>query len=77
MNLIGLKVVHKIFKDGIITNVQNNKITVIFDDENLEKIFYYPNCFKNHLTIFDSVVLDEIKKDIIMIDETENEKERN
>lgn len=74
MNLIGLKVVHKIFKDGIITNVQNNKITVIFDDENLEKIFYYPNCFKNHLTIFDSVVLDEIKKDIIMIDETENKK---
>lgn len=64
MNLIGLKVVHKIYKEGIITNIQNNKITVAFYDGNSEKIFYYPNCFKNHLTIFDSVVLDEIKKDI-------------
>lgn len=54
MNLIGKKVFHKMFKDGVITQISDNSVYVKFSYLPTEKKFIYPDCFANFLKLIDS-----------------------
>lgn len=48
MDLMNVKVRHKVFGDGIIVAKKNSYITVRFSND--EKKFEYPNAFDGYLT---------------------------
>lgn len=54
MDLIGKKVFHKMFKDGVITQISDNSVYVKFSYLPTEKKFIYPDCFANFLKLIDS-----------------------
>lgn len=57
-----VKVVHKAFGAGVITERVGNYITVKF--ESATKKFVYPDVFEKFLTLSDGTVPDEIKSDL-------------
>lgn len=74
MNLINMKVSHKIFGDGIIIAKENSYITVKFC--NNEKKFIYPNAFDGYLTTEDTDLNNKIKEEIEVIKRLEEEKKQ-
>ena len=74
MNLINMKVSHKIFGDGIIIAKENSYITVKFC--NNEKKFIYPNAFDGYLTTEDTDLNNKIKEEIEAIKRLEEEKKQ-
>lgn len=55
----GQKVLHKVFGEGIITNVEGNHITVSFPVG--EKKFIYPDAFRDYLSAKDFGVMADIE----------------
>lgn len=60
MNLINIKVSHKAFGEGIITDNSNNYILVKFKDD--EKRFVYPDAFDGYLVAKDNNINENIKQ---------------
>ncbi len=71
---------HDMFGLGIITEVQNHRITVMFEDEIARKIFLYPEAFEEYLIAanpeIESYILEElhIKKEQIQLEHKEKER---
>ncbi len=74
MDLINMKVSHKIFGDGIIIAKKNSYITVKFCND--EKKFIYPNAFDGYLTTEDTDINNKIKGEIEAIKRLEDEKKQ-
>ncbi|KOR24712.1 hypothetical protein [Clostridium sp. L74] len=72
---------HDIFGLGIITEIQDHRITVKFEDEIETKIFLYPEAFEKYLIAanpeIESHALDElrIKKEQMQLESEEKERE--
>lgn len=62
IELLNLKVKHKVYGTGIITDASENYITVKFDSKNTK--FLYPDSFEKFLTAADpftqATIVDEI-----------------
>jgi hypothetical protein len=54
MDLMGKKVKHNKFGEGIITEQQDTYVSVQFTTEKEPKKFVYPSCFKTFLTLLDA-----------------------
>lgn len=63
MELIGQKVTHKTYKNGIIKDFRGNIIVVKFDGNDKEMKFLYPDCFKTFLTMENSSAHEKVKVD--------------
>lgn len=74
MNLINMKVSHKIFGDGIIITREDSYITVKFSND--EKKFIYPNAFDGYLTTVDRDLNNKIKEEIEVIKKLEDAKKQ-
>lgn len=74
MNLINMKVSHKIFGDGIIIAREDSYITVKFSND--EKKFIYPNAFDGYLTTVDRDLNNKIKEEIEAIKRLEDAKKQ-
>lgn len=72
MDLINIKVRHKVFGEGIIVANKNSYITVRFQDD--EKKFIYPNAFDGYLTAENSNIAESIKQEIESMKNLEKEK---
>jgi hypothetical protein len=64
MNLINKKVEHITFGSGVITEVNDNKIWVQFEDNIGTKIFLYPDAFDRFLKAVNTKVEDNIMMDL-------------
>ncbi len=73
MDLINMKVSHKIFGDGIIIDKVDSYITVKFSND--ERKFGYPNAFDGYLSTEDTEFNDKVKEEIEAIKRLEEEKE--
>ena len=62
MNFENLKVIHKAFGKGVVSNAEGKYITVKFDS--VTKIFVYPDIFEKFLTLEDGSVSEEILSDL-------------
>ena len=60
MNLIGTKVIHKSFGGGIISEIDDEKIYICFEDET--KKFVFPDCFYHFLAAVDESETAYIKQ---------------
>ena len=60
MNLIGVEVNHKVFGAGVIANVDevNGRMDVQFKDGT--KIFAFPQCFKQFISVSDETLKAEL-----------------
>lgn len=74
MDLINMKVSHKVFGDGIIIAKDSLYITVKFCND--EKKFIYPNVFDGYLTIEDRDLNNKIKQEIETIKRLEDDKKQ-
>lgn len=74
MNLINMKVKHKVFGEGTIINKENSYITIKFSNE--EKKFIYPNAFDGYLTADNIDINNKIKDEIEIIKRQEEEKKK-
>lgn len=74
MDLMNIKVRHKVFGDGITVAKENSYITVKFCNE--EKKFIYPNAFDGYLTAEDIDIANNIKQAIDTIKKLEQEKKK-
>jgi hypothetical protein len=72
MDLINMKVSHKIFGDGIIIKNDDSYITVKFSEG--EKKFGYPNAFDGYLSTEDTEFNNKVKEEIEAIIRLEEEK---
>lgn len=72
MDLVNIKVRHKVFGEGIIIAKENSYITVKFQND--EKKFIYPNVFDGYLITESSDIAESIKREIESIKKLENEK---
>ena len=72
MDLVGRKVEHPTYKEGVITKQSSSMIWVQFPGE--EKRFPYPAGFKEHLKVLEMDVAAEIKKEIKKHDEEQAHK---
>ena len=54
MDLIGKKVKHNKFGEGLITEHDASSISVKFMSESASKKFLYPSCFKTYLKLLDA-----------------------
>lgn len=54
MNLIGKKVKHNKFGNGIITDQDDSYVSVIFAKDKTPRKFQYPSCFKSFLKLLDA-----------------------
>ncbi|MBD7914790.1 hypothetical protein H9660_06490 [Clostridium sp. Sa3CUN1] len=71
MNLINIKVDHKVFGEGVIIENENSYVTVKFKND--EKKFMYPSSFDGYLTV-QSIKADEsIKEEIRAIKKLEKD----
>ena len=77
MELIGQKVMHKTYKNGIIKDFYGNIIIVKFEKIEKEMKFLYPDCFKTFLTMENSSALKKIKEDSAEKTEQERIKKEN
>ena len=71
MNLINMKVSHKIFGDGIIIAREDSYITVKFSND--EKKFIYPNAFDGYLSTENTEFNNKVKEDIEAVKRLEEE----
>lgn len=62
MVLVGQKVIHKTFGEGIVINQEDNYLTIDFIQGN--KKFVYPDSFKSFITAVDSLVNAAINQEI-------------
>ena len=74
MDLMNLKVSHKIFGDGIIIDNDSLYITVKFSEG--EKKFGYPNAFDGYLSTEDTEFNNKVKEEIEAIKRLEEEKKK-
>lgn len=74
MELVGKRVKHKIFGEGIITKQEASCIYVNFGVENTQKKFVYPSCFKSFLQLLDANVSVEVNAIVNKYEEQENKK---
>ena len=74
MNLINLKVKHKVFGEGIIIANENSYLTVRFKD--CERKFVYPQVFDGYLTIENSNANEGINNEIKAIKKVEKEEKQ-
>ncbi len=72
MDLINMKVSHKIFGDGIIVAKDNSYITIKFHND--ERKFGYPNAFDGYLSTEDTEFNNKVKEEIEAIKRLEEEK---
>ena len=72
MDLINMKVSHKIFGDGIIIDKVDSYITVKFSND--ERKFGYPNAFDGYLSTEDTEFNIKVKEEIEAIKRLEEEK---
>ncbi|MBU3142387.1 hypothetical protein [Clostridium sp. CF012] len=80
MNIVNERVEHIIFGFGVITEIENNKIWVQFQDNIGRKVFLYPEAFEKFLKAVNSAVesnaLEECHRKQEQIEEERKEKER-
>lgn len=62
MNLIGEKVVHKTYGEGVVSEIKENKIEVVFDS--LVKLFLYPDAFEKHLHMSNKKAQSYVKREL-------------
>lgn len=74
MNILNIKVKHKFFGIGIITEFDGNSIAVQF--ENKKSIFIYPDAFEKFLTDIDPSIQEEIMKKILKAKKSSEEKRK-
>ncbi len=60
MNLVGEEVKHKVFGRGVITNLNENKITVNF--EKSEKIFLFPDSVPRYLVFLNTSIQEQMER---------------
>lgn len=72
MELINLKVKHKVFGEGVIIANESSYVTVRFQKD--EKKFMYPNAFDLYLTVENSEISENIKQEIEIMKRLEEEK---
>lgn len=71
MNLINIKVDHKVFGEGVIIENENSYVTVKFDKD--EKKFMYPSSFDGYLTVQNIKASESIKEEIRVIKKLEKD----
>ena len=80
MTIINESVEHIVFGFGVITEVEDNKIWVQFQDEIGTKVFLYPEAFEKFLkavnVAVESNILKECHRKQEQIEEERKEKER-
>lgn len=74
MELIGKKVKHATYGEGIIVEQDTSYISVKFNSVNEQKKFVYPSCFKMFLKLEDSDIASEIDEKILLQEQQEREK---
>ena len=74
MNLIGKKVKHSIFGEGVIISQTETRISVNFSTSATDKTFIFPLCFQSHLQLLDNTAVSEIKVKIEEAERLEREK---
>ena len=74
MNLLGLKVKHKAFGIGEIVEIENNYITVIFENKTTK--FVYPNAFETFIQAVDDEVQNIIASEITEAKKIDEAKKR-
>lgn len=67
MKLLGQKVLHKTFGEGIILTIDNEHVKVSFSND--KKVFIFPDAFRTYLSAVDSSVQDCIDKKLKQKDE--------
>jgi hypothetical protein len=77
MELIGKKVRHATYGEGIIVAHEASYISVQFDSIKEQKKFVYPSCFKSFLKVLDADTASEIEEKVNLLEQQEREqKER-
>jgi hypothetical protein len=74
MDIVNIKVKHKSFGVGTITEFDGNSITVQF--ENKKSIFIYPDAFDKFITAEEPSIQDAIKKEIVAAKQASEEKRK-
>ena len=74
MNLLGLKVKHKAFGIGEIVEIENNYITVIFENKTTK--FVYPNAFETFIQAVDDEIQNIIASEITEAKKIDEAKKR-
>lgn len=72
MDLLNVKVKHKMLGEGIVTNVEGNNFTVQFSTRNAK--FIFPSAFENFLQATEEALQQKIKKEIEVFKNAEKEK---
>lgn len=62
MNLLNLKVKHKVFGNGVVTGISDNLLTIQFASK--VSIFVYPDAFETFIVAEDTSVQSEILSEI-------------
>ena len=74
MDLIGKKVKHAKFGEGIITSQEATYVCVKFESEAETKKFVYPTCFKTFLKLLDATTAAEADATVRQQEEQERKK---
>lgn len=72
--MVGSKVVHTKYGEGIILSQDADRISVEFASESETKKFQYPNCFQTFLKLVDSQIESIIRNEITEFQKRENER---
>lgn len=72
MQLVGRAISHMKFGEGIVKDLSNHYITILFSEG--EKKFLYPKAFENHLRINDEQLQSEINQSLQLLQEEEVKK---
>lgn len=76
MDLIGRRVIHKKFGEGIITQQDASQISVKFAAEDAAKRFLYPSCFKTFLKLSDADIVVQAEAAVKQHEEQEHKKKQ-
>ena len=76
MDLIGKKVKHAKFGEGIITSQEATCVSVKFESEAETKKFVYPTCFKTFLKLLDATTAAEADATVRQQEEQERKKKQ-
>jgi hypothetical protein len=64
MNILNENVEHSVFSEGIITEVDGNKIWIQFPDEVGTKTFLYPEGFEKYLKATNEAVMENVLEEL-------------
>lgn len=74
MDILNIKVKHKIFGIGTVTEVNEKSFTVNFEKKN--SVFIYPDAFENFISAVEPSMQEAIMEEIVIAKEAEKEKRK-